>query len=520
MPQQSVHCLLYVLLAAWASNHILIGSASAASYDGRLQINAVDEETHQPLAVRMELRDARGRLVRVHPDGAVVWDSSIYFDGSATLELRRGAYTFLIEAGPEFRTRPGSFTIDRRADDSTQVTLSRRVDMRKEGWLAGDLEVQLSSGVKSTDLPLVMRARGLDFLPLISAASIDGKCHKIRMDSTAWNSSGERLYGPWTGFVRRQGANLLLVGGNDQLDICQWKPDQSNFASLQAASAAEATTVVASPDAWELPIWIAGGELDAVAIMNLDTADVTPRKYAGRPYNRTQFAGKQGHGRYCETVYHQLLECGLRIAPAAGSGAGAAPAGRAGSSILGQSRIYVNCGQTFTKDSWLAGLRAGRVSVTNGPLLRTQVEGAPPGQVFDITVGQERSFEIGLDLAFYEQAQVEYLEIIQNGEVVHEIRLADFAKEGGRLPQVRFKDSGWFLVRAVTNHTGGYQYATTGAYFVEASAGPRISRKAVKYFQDWLDDAESHFDGDSTMSEDIVKAREFWNALASRANVD
>ena len=52
------------------------------------------------------------------------------------MKLRKGPYTFLIEAGPEYETRPGRFTIERRAEDDTEVVLRRRVDMKAEGWWA------------------------------------------------------------------------------------------------------------------------------------------------------------------------------------------------------------------------------------------------------------------------------------------------------------------------------------------------------------------------------------------------
>src|SRR5690606_38543649 len=130
-------------------------TAYGAAPDGQLTISVTDEESGEPLPVRMELRDSRGRPVRVRPAGAVVAGESLYFEGEVTLGLRRGAYTFLIEAGPEYLTRPGHFTIERHAEDSTNVALTRKVDMSQEGWWAGDLDVQLTPET----LPLQMRAR-------------------------------------------------------------------------------------------------------------------------------------------------------------------------------------------------------------------------------------------------------------------------------------------------------------------------------------------------------------------------
>ena len=82
----------------------------AAAPDGMVKLSAFDEKSHESIPIRFELRDARGRAVRVRPDDAVVAGESIYFDCQVTLGLRRGQYTFLAEAGPEFITRPGNFS--------------------------------------------------------------------------------------------------------------------------------------------------------------------------------------------------------------------------------------------------------------------------------------------------------------------------------------------------------------------------------------------------------------------------
>ena len=158
--------------------------------------------------------------------------------------------------------------------------------------------------------------------------------------------------------------------------------------------------------------------------------------------------------------------------------------------------------------------------VTNGPLLRTSVEGQSPGYVFHLENGQTREFQIALSLAFYEQAPVEYLEIVKNGQVVYEVRLDELARQKGRLPPLEFSDSGWFLVRAVTSNTETYQLATTGPYYVECNYRPRISRSSVTYFLNWLDDAAEEFSEHQQVLEDVDEARTFWLDLLERANAD
>jgi len=508
-------------------------NGQAAAPDGKLTIRVLDEQLRQPAPVRMELRDARGRAVRLRPEGAVAAGDSFYFDGETTLGLRRGSYTFLVEAGPEYVTRPGQLpNVERHAGDSVEITLTRRVDMRREGWWSGDLDVQFPLN----DLPLMMRARSIDFAPVAALVNDQGRCRKLKPTSGEVAAATVRsglplLYGPWASLDHRRGGGLLAIGAAELIDVCQWKVHDASLPSATAAREAGACVVALTPFAWDLPLWIAAGKVDAVQIIHRHSQlnAAVDHEAEGRPRDKTYFPGKLGNGRYSETIYHHLLNCGLRLPPAAGSGAGAlySPVIRAGGatrprtieSPLGTNRVYVYCGETCTKDAWLAGLSAGRVVVTNGPLLRPQVEGEPPGHVFRLEPGERREFQIALNLAFYEKTQVEYLEIIQNGRPVHQIRLDELAKRAGRLPPVAFDGSGWFLVRAVTNNPDVYQFASSGPYYVEANYQPRVSRASVQYFLDWLDDAEKKFAGNEPVLEEIEASRPFWQKLLAQATV-
>ena len=495
----------------------------AAPYDGKLTITTLDEKSREPLAVRMELRDGRGRPVRVRPEGAVAVGDSLYFDGEVTLPLRRGAYTFLIEAGPEFITRPGNFTIDRRAEDSTEVTLGRRVDMRAEGWWAGDLDLLASPA----DLPLMMRSRSLDFAPYTTLVNEDGRCRKAKLGAGESESAVAPIFGPWAVLDNRRGGGLLAIAADAPINVCGWKADEPSLPMAIASREAGGRVVALTPDAWDLPLWVAAGKLDAVAIINRHSlaSAVVDGEANGRPRDKDLFPGHIGNGRYGESIYHHLLNCGLRLPPAAGSGFGAI--GKRGSrpspdqswsGLLGANRAYVHCGETCDRDAWLAALKAGRVIVTNGPLLRTSIDGEPPGHVFELQAGERREFQIALDLAFYAETQVEYLEIVQNGRTLHQVRLDELAANKGRLPFVEFDDSGWFLVRAVTNNPKVYQFASTGPYYVEQDYKQRISRASVQYFLDWLDDAAKQFAANAAVVSEIEAARPFWEGLLAKAN--
>ena len=93
----------------------------------------------------------------------------------------------------------------------------------------------------------------------------------------------------------------------------------------------------------------------------------------GKPRDRKLYQGPFGNARWSQDIYFKLLECGLRIPPSAGSGSGMAP------NPVGYNRVYVHLDGDFSYEAWWKNFRAGRVVVTNGPLMRPSVEGQPPG---------------------------------------------------------------------------------------------------------------------------------------------
>jgi hypothetical protein len=497
-------------LKLWVSAVLFLGAcpmAWAAGYDGKLTLSVTDEATGQPLAARMELRNSRGRPVWVKSTGAISRDGYVIFDGQITLELSQDSYRFFLEAGPEYHTRQGHFTLERHAEDATAITLKRHVNMAEHGWWAGDLDVHQ----RHEDLPLLMRAAGLSLATERVGSNVQGKCREQRVAT-------DKLLGPRCWLDYRRGGGLLFLAAGERLDpgfdLCKLTPDGSSLSALDAAAQAGTDVVALTPDAWDLPLWVAADKLAAVQVIHRHALAGAAPGEARRPRDKVFFPGKLGSGRAGEAIYHHLLNCGLRIPPAGGSGAGD------NTSPLGASRVYVHCSDVFSQEDWLAGFRAGRVVVTNGPLLRTSVEGQTPGYVFHLDRGQKRLFQIALSLSFYEQAPVEYLEIVKNGRVAHEVRLDQLAQQSGRLPPVEFHDSGWFLVRAVTNNPQTYQFASTGPYYVEAGYQPRISRASVEYFLHWLDEAAEKFADNEAVSADIAGARPFWKNLVNRANAD
>jgi hypothetical protein len=399
--------------------------------------------------------------------------------------------------------------------------MQRFADLNAEGWWAGDLDVLRPPA----DLELAMRAEGVNIVPNRTppgrAAPLARRTKSIQKAPTPPDS--QYLFSSGAALDQRFGGGLHWFDAQPRLALST----ATNYAPtslkvIEEVRRSGGRVVARTPYAWNLPVWLASGELDAIQLIHHHSRrdGVYNREDDGRPRDRGLFPGPSGNGRWSEAVYYNVLNCGLRIPPAAGSGSGT------NDNPIGTNRVYVYCGDEFSYDRWWDGLEAGRVFVTNGPLLRPLVQGRPPGHIFPIDEGETAKFEISLQLAT--RMPIEYLQIIKNGRVEAEVRLSDFKDNKGRLPPVAFESSGWFLVRAVTSHQRTYQFASSGPYYVEKADEDRISRRSIKFFLDWIDAATERIStisdvGDADRAALLAEqeaARRFFEELLNQANAD
>jgi len=103
--------------------------------------------------------------------------------------------------------------------------------------------------------------------------------------------------------------------------------------------------------------------------------------------------------------------------------------------------------------------------------------------------------------------------------------LDEFAAAGGQLPVLHVEESGWVVVRVVTQHEDHFRMATSAPWYIDFNSQSRISRKAVEFFSTWLVDCEARLK--QLPAETIAKhvpsvsaARTFWRERLANATVD
>src|SRR6188472_1048546 len=99
--------------------------AIAARPDGEVRIDIVDKETGQPIAARMHLSSGKQtapntvgksrpkRPVKLNMPGSAEFGGHFYIDGTVTLPMKVGSYTFELESTPEYLNQSGGFNIQR-----------------------------------------------------------------------------------------------------------------------------------------------------------------------------------------------------------------------------------------------------------------------------------------------------------------------------------------------------------------------------------------------------------------------
>jgi hypothetical protein len=356
---------------------------------------------------------------------------------------------------------------------------------------------------------------------------------------------GNRFYTRSAAEDSRSGNSLLMINLRTLPKLPPANATSYPSSLTIAANAREAGGWVdaARPFSWDLPLWVAAGKLDSVQIAHRHHLrdGIIGHEAGGRPRDAEMYPRGLGIAHWTLDIYYHLLNCGLRVPPTAGSGSGQVvtsirdargKSGRAATTPattnnfnpVGYNRVYVFVEGKLTWEKWWEGLRAGRSVITNGPLIRPTVEGQPPGYVFKADRGQAVELEIGLSLSTRDK--ISYLEIIKDGAVAHNVRLDKWKEGGGKLPLLKFSESGWFLVRAVTDETGTYRFATTAPYYVEIGYTPRISRTSAQFFVDWCREGQKRLSSARFNSQPQLdevagywrRAEEYWTSLLNRAN--
>lgn len=447
-------------------------------------------DTVPSLPCRVHLRNERDEVVRV--PGYPFFSDHFSYPGTGRLELPPGRYRYEVERGPEYTRAAGSFESPRDDWRPSDVTLERVANLAARGWYSGDLHVHRPV----EDGELLMQAEDLHVGGFITwwndkpgppATGLRGRVRKF---------DGDRVLDPTGGEDERQGGALLFFRLRDALPLphlyyedgkISHRPgaeDDEYPPSVELARAARAQgdvhIALEKPFWWDTPTWVALGLVDSIGIAHnhMDRSQVRNHEAWGRPCDRAHYGSGPFANAYCtQDIYYRLLDAGFRLAPSAGSASGVLP------NPVGYDRVYVKSGTPLDLGAWWRGLREGRSFVTNGPLLLVEANGMPPGSVLH---GASGRLSVTLHVELTSVDPIASVELVRDGAVVAQGSY-DAGSHEVRFAELDFDRSGWFLVRALTDRTDTFRFASSAPFYVEVGpAKQRISRAAVEFFRVWI----------------------------------
>ncbi|MHC4177444.1 MAG: CehA/McbA family metallohydrolase, partial [Planctomycetota bacterium] len=425
----------------------------------------------------------------------------------------------------EYERYSGTFELAASQDKSISVRLKRIADLATRGWYSGDLHVHRPV----EDMKLLMRAEDLHVAPVITWWNNrnDWAARELPDDPLV-RFDGNRFYRVMAGEDEREGGALMFFGRQRPLAIAgssREYPSPMKFVEQARSDGASSRNSVwidiEKPFWWDVPIWLASGQIDSIGLANnhMCRSSVYASEAWGRPRDVKRLAAPLGNGYWTQEIYYHLLNCGLRVPPSAGSASGVLP------NPLGYNRVYVHVGKDFSYRKWWEGLRAGRSFVTNGPLLICKANGELPGHIFTAEEGGEIKIDVKVSLRTRDK--VPAIEIVKNGRVERGLP-PERLPASGSLGTLTFNRSGWFLIRAITDNKRTFRFASTAPYYVEM--GPtkrRISRRSAQFFLDWVDQRAKRvklkLDDPRKLREVLVyheRAREFWRDKVAGANAE
>ena len=477
----------------------------------------VKDTRGKPIACRIHVTDSAGRPQQAA--GLPFWRDHSVCDGTAVLQVAPGRYRYEIERGPEYR--PVTGTVDLTRDQVLTVQLNRIADLATDRWFSGDLHVHR----RIKDMPLLMAAEDLHVAPDITWWNRTNLWTGQEMPKApVQRVDGERLCDVMAGEDERDGGALLFFGLPRPLEIAtatREYPSGMRFISDARQMKKDVWIDIEKPFWWDVPLWLSSGQVDSIGVANnhMQRSGMLANEAWGRARDRQRLPDPLGNGYWTQEIYYQILNCGLRLPPSAGSASGVL------ANPVGYNRVYVHLDGELEYEQWWRQLKAGRCFVTNGPLLICKAEGQFPGHVFRADAG--RRLELKLEISLVSNDRVRRVEIIKNGRVDSTISADDMTsqQQTGRLS---FTESGWFLVRALADNPRTFRFASTAPFYVEIGEQKRrISRASAQFFLDWVMERQKQIRSKVQSPAELREvlsyhdsARRYWEELLRQANAE
>ena len=480
---------------------------------GQLVVTVLDSATRRPMPARVSVRDSAGKFYAPdlrwrHADEAIVRDGERleygywHTTGVDTLTVPVGPVTVEVWHGPEWKTVRRTTVVRAEQRSAARIVLARLVNMRAAGWWSGDLHVHMNYGGAYRNTPArlaaLARAEGLNVIENL----IVNKEQRIP-DIGYWSTSplvrSEDLL-----IVTGQEFHTGLWGHSSQLGLRDHYllPDYAGYAGTAFASLYPTNAAIFdlahqqgaltgyvhpfdfAPDLtqvqggipYELPVDVAAGKVDFLEVMGYSDHLIT------------------------SDIWYKLLNCGYHVP--AGAGTDAFPNFAQLRGPPGLVRVFARSGPTLDHRRFLDAIKAGRTTVTNGPIVTLSVNGKEPGATIRLPF---RAQQVRVRATLSSPVPIDHFEVVANGKVVatlHGTSDTTFA--------LAVDKPTWIVARAWSEKPrlpvlDLYPFGSTSPVYISMGNVPVSCGADAEYFLKWINILSQR-----------VRADTNWNTPAER----
>ena len=454
---------------------------------GQLKLVTIDATTGKRCVARVSLKQDEGKFHA--PVGSLhrvlANHGHFYCDAESELIVPAGKYSLRAFHGPEFL--PTQLSFDMAADGVKTVTveLKRWTHAAKRGWYSGENHIHANYGYGewyNTPETMLRQGTGEDldvcnFMVVNSDMNgvFDREFFRGRPDSKStdetilyWNQEfRSTIWGHMTLVNLSHVVEPVFTGfkGTTNPWDIPTNSDVADRAHLQNGLVNYTHVAQRPDDPYQNPYTGKGIPID-VALGKIDTLDI--------------------NASYAETVplWYRLLNCGFHLPASAGTDCFL---NRIRSRLPGGDRVYVQAENDFSYEKWIAGLRAGKSFVSNGPMLELAVAGKGIGD----TIQLPQAGEVKIEANATAQFPLDKVEVVFNGSVIATGKLNDDQLGATIAKRIKLDRSGWLALRASgpghPDHPVGGQYAHTSPIYVQVGHDPAGSKEDAQYFLKWID---------------------------------
>ena len=430
-----------------------------------VELSLADASTGAPVYARVRISDRDG--VYWPPDGhqkniRTGWRQDVggdvqiagktyaYVTPSFVARLPEGEFTIEVRRGTEYRPTTQGFSVTEEAPTNpVQVSVNRWIDMKEEGWYAGDTHTHFlddHSGLlelRGEDLSVVYILATKWGELITDVSRFTGVPSALSSDREIVVFNEETRHG-WLGHTILHGIERLVhpltwggpsegvPGGFDY-------PPMAHQADAAHEQGALVTWAHFPYPTGELPVDVALDKIDTVDLFTWGDA------FAPGP---TLPGGNQLPSAV--DTWYLFLNTGSRLPATAGTDK------MLNVQVMGSVRTYAKVEGLFSYEAWMEALGGGRTMVSTGPVVTLTANGEPIGSELELRPGAEVALEARVR-APHDLYPVDALEIVMGGKVVASIRNDEQASELRIRATIAPTGSTWVAARARGSELMPYQ---------------------------------------------------------------